>query len=406
MGSKIKEMTIRDFLANAGAKQFKKYDGEIGLEIETETRSAAAYPKDFLITDERTGRLTAPSLKFWDVHNDGSLRNFGVEYVLKQPVKYKGELSAALEEFSEKTAKVKFDKDSISTSVHVHLNMLNEKFKTLGNFFTLYSMFENILVRYSGPDRLSNLFCLPICDAEQTYHNMKQMIINANTKNYRAMLLSEGNVKYAALNLSAFNNYGSIEIRTFRGETDIDQIHDWVSILYKILEYSRKDISPKDIMLSWKEKEKKFLNDVFQEYRKNLEHKDEMYLIDKNLWYAASVAYCIKDWNSLDQELKIPEFKPKQKELEFVAQNQFGRAWINLDNAEQEWVVNKLRRDYETKFYTNFKKKSFGIDPGIMQVEFPVEGNIENPRVNNEEFERIRHELLNPAREQVPWGRR
>lgn len=394
-------MAIRDFLRNSGTKEYKKYDGEIGLEIETETKSSEAYPTGFLVEDGR-GRWTAPSLKFWDVHVDGSLRDFGLEYVLKQPVKYEKELPAALDEFRDKTSKVKFIKDSVSTSVHVHLNMLNESFKTLGNFFTLYSMFENLLIRYSGPDRLSNLFCLPICDAEQTYMNMRSMMQQVQAKNYKNILYSEGNVKYAACNLSAFNAYGSIEIRSFRGETDTKQIYDWVSILYKILEYSRKDISPKEIMVSWKDREKKFLDDVFQEYRKHLSHKEEMELIDRNLWYAASIAYSVKDWNALDAEIKIPEFKPKQKELDLAAGNLFGLAWINLDNAQQEYVINYLRRDYEKKYFNNTKKKS-PLDPIDIWHE-EANRRLVGAQIRNDQVRAANNALEQILNDRRPWN--
>lgn len=376
-------MTIFDFITKSGLKNFKKYDGEIGLEVETETKSQGSYPEGFLVAhpnpDGRRNVWSAPSLKYWDIHTDGSLRDFGIEFVLKQPLKFKKEIPDALEEFREKTAKVKFIKDSITTSVHVHLNVLNESFKTLGNFFTLYTLFENLLIRYSGPDRLSNLFCLPICDAEDTYKNIISMMQSAQNKNYKAMMYSEQNVKYAALNLGSFNSYGSVEIRSFRGETDSKTILNWTGILYSLMEYARRDINPKDIMLSWKEKQKKLLDDVFQGYRKDLVHPDEFDLVERNIWYAGSIAYSIKNWGTLDETVKVPEFKPKQKDLEFVAMSKFGTAWINLDNAQQDFVLKFLKDDYDKKYFLSPKLK---IEvPGRAQWNDIVVNNFAQPRV-------------------------
>jgi hypothetical protein len=362
-------MTILDFMTKSGIKQYKKYDGEIGLEIETETKSQSSYPPDFLVAGTMPGqpRWIAPSLRYWDVHPDGSLRDFGLEYVLKQPIKFKKELPDALEEFKEKTAKVKFIKNSITTSVHVHLNMLNESFKTLGNFLTLYTLFESLLIRYSGPDRLSNLFCLPICDAEDTYKNIIQMMKYAENKQYKGMLFTEANVKYAALNLGAFSSYGSMEVRSFRGETDTKSIYNWVAILYSLLEYARQDVNPKQIMLSWKERERRLLDDVFKDYRKEISHPDELKLIDNNVWYAGSIAYGIKNWESLDETVKAPAFKPNQKDLEYNAMNHFGIGWGALDGAQQDHLLKVMREAHERKHLLSGLSKIPTIQPAAIR---------------------------------------
>lgn len=326
-------MKIIDIVRLAG-KSHKNHTGEFGIEIETETKSAYEYPK----------------FTYWECHQDGSLRDYGVEYVLKQPVKYYQEVNFALEEFKDKTKNLKFIKDSPSTSVHVHINFLQEDAKTLGNFFTLYSMFENVLIRYSGPDRLSNLFCLPICDAEETYRNMINMIHNIQNRKYIGISLSEQAVKYAACNLSSLYKYGSIEIRSFRGETDIEKIRNWISVLYQILDYSRQDIDPKQIMMKWKERQGKFLDDVFRDFRKEIAHKDELELIDNNIWYAASIAYSLKDWSQFGVEEKIPEFKPKQKDLDTYSVNLFGRPFNELTVMDQEHVRYNLQLAHLTKY--------------------------------------------------------
>lgn len=368
-------MTILDFMNKSGLKSFKKYDGEIGLEIETETKSADAYPTGTLVLDDRSGHYKVSGLKYWDTHTDGSLRDFGLEFVLKQPVRFHKELPAALEEFRERLGKVKFIKDSVTTSVHVHLNMLNESFRTLGNFLTLYTLFENILIRYSGPDRLSNLFCLPICDAEDTYKNIVNMMQNIERKNYKSLFFNETNVKYAALNLGAFSSYGSMEVRSFRGETDTKAIEKWVGILYSLVEYARQGTTPKEIMLSWKDKQGKLLDEVFKDYRKEIAHIDELKLVDRNVWYAGSIAYGVKNWNSLDEVVKPPEFKPKQKELDMMAAHYFSLGWLQLDNAQQDHIIKKLKADYDKK-YLNGEVQKYTVNdwednPAIQPVAVP-----------------------------------
>jgi hypothetical protein len=142
---------IYDIMKTANKYPGNKLAGDFGVEIETEVDTAKRY--DY------------PKLRYWTAKKDGSLRDYGVEYVLNSPLS-RNELKVALEEFDACNKKFKFRKDSISTSVHVHVNMLDDTYLTLANFITAYSLMENPLIDFSGPDRLSNLFCLPFCDAE------------------------------------------------------------------------------------------------------------------------------------------------------------------------------------------------------------------------------------------------
>lgn len=326
-------MTIIHSLRNT--KAYKKFDGEIGLEIETETRNP----------------YKPPEFTFWRVHGDGSLRDFGQEYVLAQPLKYGKELQAGLNEWADKTAKIPFNKDSISTSVHVHLNMLNETWQTLGNFLTQYTLFENLLIRYSGPDRLSNLFALPICDAEDTYKNMMTLFRSVEQKNYRGVMFPEGTVKYAACNLGALGMYGSVEFRSFRGSTDIEQIGKWIDILYSMLDFARdKKLDPKKILGLYKDQKEELLRTVFKDLSKELDYKDKLQLMDRNLWYAQNIAYPIKDWAQLDVEAKIPDFKPKTKELDGMSLKLFGvREFSALNSSQQEATLFELRKLFNKK---------------------------------------------------------
>lgn len=334
-------MAIYDFVKHL--KNYNKPRGELGIEIETETLR----PYD------------TPLLTYWNVVEDGSLRNFGREYVLKQPVLYDKELDLALNDFHERTAHIKFIKDSHSTSVHVHINFLNETFKTLGNFLTIYSLVENILIRYCGEDRRSNLFCLPIVDAELTYKNIVNIFQNIDKKNYKGLFLDSNSVKYAALNLGAFNRYGSIELRSFRGETRITEIRNWVDLLYDILRYSRTSVTPKDIMLKWRENNTKFLNEVFGDHVKLLFFcsKEWEDLIKTNVFYAGSIAYAIKgDWNKLDELEVNTKFTPKQ--LEDQSMKTFGRSYENLDISEKEYIKSMLELNRYASYITKSSASS------------------------------------------------
>jgi len=305
---------------------YAAHKGTFGLEIETETVEAYDVPK----------------FSFWDVHRDGSLRNFGQEYVLKQPLDFNEHIPLALEEFRVKTSKIPFIKDSVTTSVHVHINFLGETFQTLGNFLTIYSLTENLLIRMSGADRLSNLFALPICDAETTFFNMKNMLDGIKAKQYNFMVFDPEHTKYAAINLAALSRFGSLEIRSFRGTVDTKEIHDWIGTLNQVFQYSKSDFTPDQFMDRYKKDNSDLLTNIFGPYREKIRHKNEESLIEQNVWYAASLAYSIKDWKKLDEPPKEKK-KVKFNEIDKYSVAHYGRTFEALNEGDKRAVLEHLR---------------------------------------------------------------
>ncbi len=62
--------------------------------------------------------------------------------------------------------------DSGRAGVHVHVNCQELNIIQLYNFITLYLIFEDSLVKWCGPDRVGNLFCLRAKDAEWLLFNL------------------------------------------------------------------------------------------------------------------------------------------------------------------------------------------------------------------------------------------
>lgn len=340
-------------------KAFKRHDGDFGLEIETETLEP----------------YTIPKMGLWETHADGSLRNHGVEYVLKAPLKFGPDLEAAYTEFTTKTAKFPFIEDSITTSVHVHMNILNENLVTVGNIFTVYALVENILIEFSGPSRKSNLFCLGMADAEETYKGIKQILTAWHGRNYAIVQnFDRDNAKYAALNLAAMNAFGSLEFRSFRGTADIGVIRRWVGILHALMSYCRQNITPHDIIKEFKNKGMEILNDIFGEYRRELRCKNEDELVDRNFWYAAQIAYCIKDWEVLRKEPS--KKKPSAKDLDKYATMLYGREFNAIGSDEQRYILNhidEIIESYGNQPTSKPKKARGGAMPIQDAVDFDEE---------------------------------
>ncbi len=293
----------------------ERHNGEFGVEIETESLKAYGYPQ----------------LKFWTCDRDNSLRNFGVEYILKAPMNQK-EFSHALNEFSVCKKKFNFLPNEVSTSVHAHINFLNDSYLTLANFFTTYALVENLLVVYAGPDRLSNLFCLPMRDAEGVFTHIMDLLTAIHRKEWKRTAKGIDQVKYGGINIAPLTKLGTIEIRLFRGEVDTDIIENWVDILMRIKQFARQNITPNQILEMYRTDGVKFIDRVFGDKAKFLHTKDEANLMKQNLFFAASFATICKDWSKFGV-LKIKKiYKDKiTAQLDEISINRFSNVYSELD---------------------------------------------------------------------------
>lgn len=216
-------MEILDTKIHTIASRSRK--GEIGIEIECEGRDL---PIDI-------------QSKYWAVVADGSLRNGGLEYILRNPIMRK-DVSTTLREWRDATTGVVFDFTS-RTSVHVHVNIGNYTIREVMNVFTAFWLLENVLVGLNGKTREGNLFCLRVKDAESLPIDLVESLekgkpLNVCTDHYR----------YAALNPAAITKYGSAEFRFIKGTADIERIEFWVGALYQLVTTAKNFKNPEDVL--------------------------------------------------------------------------------------------------------------------------------------------------------------
>lgn len=195
--------------------------------------------KDVGIEIELEGHLVSSSTsKFWTVKEEGSLRDGGIEYVLKRPVTM-GDLPKALEEFREY-----MDKSAPSTTIrcstHIHVNILQLTEAQVYNVMLCWYLLEDLLVQTQSNNRQGNLFCLRLSDAEDLALSIKESL--ANDGNGFNSFYPERN-RYAALNLCAITRFGSLEFRFMDAMTDPTKIFNWATILHNIV-HNAKDIEP------------------------------------------------------------------------------------------------------------------------------------------------------------------
>lgn len=336
----LKKVTVHEKLLKIGYRFSKRPpSGTFGLELETETRGTsdgphpdAGYPIDFFTINSASGKLKIP-IQGWEAHVDNSLRNFGREFVFEKPLDFK-EALRAIDLFSEKTKGIKFLKNAPACSTHVHVNMLNEAPSTLAKFLTIYTLLENVLVEFSGETRRSNLFALPIRVAERTLEHLLTVVNLFIDENSTKIDFNQQNAKYAAVNVATLFSIGSVELRSFRGETDMEVVKTWLTIVNMLLEYARKADSPFSILCDYRDKRTSLLEDIFSPpiHKKIVEQvPDISVLIDLNLWQTFRMASVTSDWSIIDK-MKEKKSSPRDK-LVSQYSDHFG---ISFAQAESE----------------------------------------------------------------------
>lgn len=195
--------------------------GEVGIEVEVEG-----------------GPWPNKAITNWITHADGSLRNNGIEYIIRQPVN-RDKVSATLTTLREGLANAVLD-FSYRTSIHVHINIQDLTIRELVNYVTIFAIFEELLVNVVGPERAGNKFCLRFKDADEALRTIPKGLNDSDLGNYLA-----GDFKYASCNLRAVVSHGTLEFRAMRGNLEVDFINDWVQLLLSLKDAAKSTKSPR-----------------------------------------------------------------------------------------------------------------------------------------------------------------
>lgn len=211
-------------------------DGDIGLEIEVEGRDLPPMQDN----------------KYWRTEEDGSLRGESIEYVFKRPLAIK-KVREALKSLSDAYERYESEVgESFRAGTHVHVNCQSLNVVELFNFITLYIIFENLLIKGCGKNRMGNLFCLSTSDAEYILSGLRTALKNTNkTKNIGHLIqfFKQGEeIRYSSINLNALVKYGSLEFRSMKSTPNMDEIFNWVEVLHAIKVSALKFENPVQIM--------------------------------------------------------------------------------------------------------------------------------------------------------------
>lgn len=205
-----------------------EYNGKLDMD-------ADIIHNDFIgveIEYERAGRAGEIDADYWEIHDDGSLRDGGAELVFRRPLR-SANASAALRNAEAALSRVSF---SARTSVHVHVDVRDIAPSALMRYICLYYIFEELLFSYCGPQRVDNNFCISGAHARGVVDLIGGIDPKRVIKSLREMGTSE--YRYASVNLDAVLKFGSLEFRGHRGTADYKQITNWINMLLCMKHYA------------------------------------------------------------------------------------------------------------------------------------------------------------------------
>ena len=192
---------------------------------------------------EVEGDNLPPQVNGFDRTADGSLRGESAEFVFKGPASKSlaiKRINALYKAYADRGTVLR---NSYRCSVHVHMNVQEFSMSRVATLFILYAMFEEYLVRYCGPHREGNMFCLRLKDAEEPVDTFLSCLARKRFDG-----LNSDRLRYAAINLAALGKYGSLEFRAMRGPDTAQEIIDWVNLLDCLRVASGRFTSPVDLV--------------------------------------------------------------------------------------------------------------------------------------------------------------
>ena len=169
---------------------------------------------------------------YWNVKTDGSLRDYGVEFVTKKL--FGKDLSVALDELHDYLIHTDIDAPiSDRCSIHVHLDVTDLNKTEYSRLLIDYAIFENVLFHYCGEHRKHNLYCLPFAKSDEFKRTLSH-ILTSVSKDLDFKKYVNGFPKYSALNLNATSKYGSLEFRLHGGTYNMMRVKEWINIIMSL----------------------------------------------------------------------------------------------------------------------------------------------------------------------------
>lgn len=188
--------------------------------------------------------------KMWLCGDDGSLRNFGREFQLKEPL-FGEDLQNAIKEFNLfiKEQEQVYKKIEISErcSIHIHCNILDMKVEEFKSLIYWFVIFEPLFFELYGKQRKHNHNCVSF--SEKQYNNAYLKMFTEERFMRTFDFLGRDKKYYCSLNIGAVKKFGSIEIRLFPATKDMDLLKEYCQLCLALKYFSKKNAEKLDLII-------------------------------------------------------------------------------------------------------------------------------------------------------------
>ena len=262
----------------------------IGLELELEsskTQSLAWVDKQSM----------------WTVHNDGSLRQNGVEYVFANPL-WGGDIDAALQLFEDSTKGTAFV-DTGYGSTHVHYNVGNLCTTEVMSIVVGWAILEDAFLTVCKPSRDGNNFA-------QRFNVLNNLASTLSSTNRIERLFSgigQDYWKYANLNLATIRTFGTLEFRPYHSTWDVKEIRAWIDRIINFCKGMVAIGTPVQVL----ELADRDLDSFITKYAGVPATEQLIDLTRRNISTAFRLAYVVDEWEDVKAFRENPPKKSNKK---------------------------------------------------------------------------------------------
>lgn len=364
----------------------------IGAEKRTVTPSSVFSNDRVGIELELERVIDRPELVFWNVTEDGSLRNSGAEFVLRDG--YGGmELEQAIDELFEWISRGTWDANW-RCSTHFHVDMQDFTLDQVAKFILLFTSRESLMFEMSDPNRKNSNFCVPVASAVPFY---KRLMCN-----FRSIMHSTNlGQKYTALNVLPLVTQGTLEYRGAGPITNKMQMTHMVQTLQGMKGLVRD---------SGEASAEEFLNSVVHEYSPDVANAYSLlksYVAgppQQQEWTAARPTGQVQtetDFNTMIASLQS-EGSPIAKELAFAAIMRSSHCVLSpVSSSSGCMLYNTINRSHA--YWESIRATHLTNGLSHSAVSRVLTGLLGTPRTTMEELWMRYHNLTVRTKNRASW---
>jgi hypothetical protein len=217
----------------------------------------------FLGVELEYNRIASFGTKWWSAEADGSLRDNGIEFVLRMPLSG-SDLVDAISEVLEKVGPANLDLD---TSMHVHANSLGSSLQDIGKFLLTCHALEHVLFHHD-PYRRSSSFCKQYtATAPALIDRLRRIIQSAfleESEDFKVYVRAFSRyTKYWSFSVKSLIDFGTVEFRTFQAPATTDEAIAKLNIVMALMLLAEElPDTPEEAAIFLKERGAVLFNDL------------------------------------------------------------------------------------------------------------------------------------------------